>query len=61
MQSLMGLVVVVMMGDGGMNGGGGGMNRGGDGRGGGKKTGWVEIRVGEGGVGARGIVRLAES
>ena len=37
---------------------GGGVSRGGGKRG---KVGWVVIRVGEGGVGAQGRVRLAES
>ena len=44
--SLMGLVVVVLV------------DRGGGKRG---KVGWMVIRVGEGGVGVQGRVRLAES
>ena len=56
--SLMGLAVVVMVVR-GETSGGGGLNEGsGGGRG---KIGWVEIGVGEGGMGTRGRVRLAES
>ena len=49
------LAVVVMVVGGGASGGlsGGGGKRG--------KVGWVVIKVGEGGVGTRGRVRLAES
>ena len=49
-RSSMGLAVVVMV-TGGVSGGGG--RRG--------KVGWVAMGVGEGGVGIRGRVRLAES
>ena len=51
----MGLAVVVMVVEGGASGGlsGGGSKRG--------KVGWIAIRVGEGGIGTRGRVRLAES
>ena len=54
----MGLAVVVIVVGGGITGGGGGRVGGGGRKG---KTGWIEIGVGEGGVGIQGIVRLAKS
>ena len=61
MQSLMSLTVVVIVVNGGVTGGGGGSGVGGGGGGKEGKTSWVEIRVEEGEVGIRGIVRLAKS
>ena len=60
MQSSMSLAVVVIVVTGGVTSGGGG-RVGGGGRGRKGKTSWVEIGVGESGVGIQGIVRLTKS